>query len=821
MASLQDSASVLILWLCSHKLKLQVTNMDLSEHFPRALRDTPSTWLVTGAAGFIGSHLVQQLLLLGQNVVAMDNFSTGHQSNLDDVRRQAGESASARLQFIKGDIRSPDDCRRAVKGVDYVLHQAALGSVPRSLEDPGLTNEVNIGGFLNMLIASRDVGVKRFVYAASSSTYGDHPGLPKVEDVIGKPLSPYAVTKYADELYADVFSQAYGIEVIGLRYFNVFGPRQDPEGAYAAVIPRWFNDCMQAKPCQINGDGETSRDFCYVDNVVQANLLAATTQNPDALNQVYNIAFGGRTTLNELYHHIRKLVSNQRPELKLPEPIYGDFRAGDVRHSQADISKAGRLLGYAPECDVGAGLAQTSAWFAAQSSDAAAGQVAGDSCELETVAIVGLGYVGLPLAVAFGARRRTIGFDMNKTKLDQYRAGVDPTGEVGAEKLATAKHLEFTTDPAMLSQASIIIIVVPTPIDQARRPDLTPLEGASRTVGKYLRPGTTVIYESTVYPGCTEEVCVPILEKESGMPWAGRGTGASSPGNTNNDGFFIGYSPERINPGDTVHRLETITKVVSGDTPETLEKVAQLYESVVTAGVHRASSVKVAEAAKVIENTQRDLNIALMNELALIFNRLDIDTLDVLEAAGTKWNFLPFRPGLVGGHCIGVDPYYLTYKAESVGYHPQVVLGGRQTNDSMSKFLAEQTVKQLVRNNHPVAGAKVTVLGLTFKENCPDLRNSKVADIVQELKEYCCDVSVHDPLADAAEAHEEYGIDLVDWDTLKPAHAVILAVPHASYLAKGINLVLPLVAKDGVVIDVKSALDRRQADAAGVNLWRL
>ncbi len=790
--------------------------MDLSEQFPRHLKDNPATWLVTGAAGFIGSHLTQQLLLLGQNVVALDNFSTGHQHNVDDVRSQVGEHAAARLRFIKGDIRSTDDCRRAVEGVDFVLHQAALGSVPRSLEDPALTNEVNVTGFLNLLIAARDEGVKRFVYAASSSTYGDHPALPKVEDVIGKPLSPYAVTKYVNELYADVFSQAYGVEVIGLRYFNVFGPRQDPEGAYAAVIPRWFNDCMEGKPCRINGDGETSRDFCFVDNVVQANLLAATTQNPDAVNQVYNIAFGGRTTLNELCFNIRDLVSDQRPALNLPEPIYGEFRAGDVRHSQADINKAMRLLGYAPRCNVSTGLAQTSAWFTAQSSDTVA-----EKQELETIAIVGLGYVGLPLAVAFGSQRRTIGFDLNESKLNQYRAGVDPTGEVGAEKLATAKRLELTSDPRLLSEASIVIIVVPTPIDHARRPDLRPLEGASRTVGKYLRPGTTVIYESTVYPGCTEEVCVPILEEASGLRWAGRQVAGEQTESESIEGFFIGYSPERINPGDTVHRLETITKVVSGDTEKTLERVAKLYETVVVAGVHRAASVKVAEAAKVIENTQRDLNIALMNELALIFNRLDIDTLDVLKAAGTKWNFLPFRPGLVGGHCIGVDPYYLTYKAESVGYHPQVVLGGRQTNDSMGKFLAEQTVKQLVRHGHPVANAKITVLGLTFKENCPDLRNSKVSDIVQELKEYCCQVSVHDPLANAAEASGEYDINLVAWEELAPAHAVILAVPHESYLAQGIDLVLPLLANNGVVIDVKGVLDRGQAKAAGINLWRL
>lgn len=434
----------------------------------------------------------------------------------------------------------------------------------------------------------------------------------------------------------------------------------------------------------------------------------------------------------------------------------------------------------------------------------------------DTIAIVGLGYVGLPLAVAFGKKIKTIGFDLNEEKLANYRLGNDPSGEVDEQSLAGSTQLEFTSDPTQLSRAQVIVVVVPTPIDEAQRPDLSPLEGASRTVGENMSPGTTVIYESTVYPGCTEEVCVPILEKHSELTWQGR-AGAAGEG----DGFFIGYSPERINPGDKVHRLETIIKVVSGDTQETLERVASLYEMVVEAGVHRAATVKVAEAAKVIENTQRDLNIALMNELALIFNELDIDTLDVLEAAGTKWNFLPFRPGLVGGHCIGVDPYYLTYKAQTVGFHPQVVLGGRQTNDDMGKFIAQQTVKQLVKLGHPVSGAKVTVLGLTFKEDCPDLRNSRVPDIVDELKEYCCDVSVHDPLATSAEAKREYGLDLCDMDSLPPAHAVIFAVPHREYLDDAEKRVMSLLAPDGVVIDVKSVLDRSVLSDAGAHFWRL
>jgi UDP-N-acetyl-D-galactosamine dehydrogenase len=434
----------------------------------------------------------------------------------------------------------------------------------------------------------------------------------------------------------------------------------------------------------------------------------------------------------------------------------------------------------------------------------------------EVVAIVGLGYVGLPLAVAFGKKRRTIGFDLNEAKLSSYRNGIDPSGEVDTASLLGAEHLTLTSDASLLSQAEFIIVVVPTPIDDAHRPDLSPLEGACRTVGAHLSPGATVIFESTVYPGCTEEVCVPLLEEYSKMSWLG---GPSRPEGAT--GFYVGYSPERINPGDTEHKLETIVKVVAGDTDDTLSRVASLYEDVVVAGVHRASSLKVAEAAKVIENTQRDLNIALMNELALIFNKLDIDTEDVLQAAGTKWNFLPFRPGLVGGHCIGVDPYYLTYKAQSVGYHPRVVLAGRETNDGMGKFIVEQTVKQLVKLGFPVSGAKVNILGLTFKENCPDLRNSRVIDIIEELAEYCCDVSVHDPMGSSEDAEREYGVSLTPWADLPPAHALILAVPHQQYLSMELSNVLASLRPGGVVIDVKSVLDRVAVSAAGAHIWRL
>ena len=426
---------------------------------------------------------------------------------------------------------------------------------------------------------------------------------------------------------------------------------------------------------------------------------------------------------------------------------------------------------------------------------------------MSVVAVVGLGYVGLPLAVEFGKKMETIGFDLSTAKVESYKTYCDPTGEVSAADLKAAEKLTVTTDPAMLAQADYIIVAVPTPVGDAHQPDFSPLVGSSTSVGRHMKKGVTVIYESTVYPGATEEVCVPILERESGLKWK--------------QDFHIGYSPERINPGDKEHTLTTILKVVSGDDADTLEKVAQLYETVIKAGVHRASSIKVAEAAKVIENTQRDLNIALMNELAIIFDRIGIDTLEVLKAAGTKWNFLPFRPGLVGGHCIGVDPYYLTHKAEMLGYHPEVILAGRRINDGMGKFIAEQTVKHMINTGSPVKGRNILVLGLTFKENCPDLRNSKVIDIISELQSYGANVIVHEPLGEAAEAKHEYGVDLTAWDAIPEVDAIVAAVAHNEYLTQPLADLTAKLKSGGVFIDVKSAYDPAAVQAAGYVLWRL
>ncbi len=426
----------------------------------------------------------------------------------------------------------------------------------------------------------------------------------------------------------------------------------------------------------------------------------------------------------------------------------------------------------------------------------------------ETVAVVGLGYVGLPLALAFGRVMPTIGFDISEAKVKAYRKGYDPTGEMAGGLFVRAEQLHYTTNATEIGQADFVVVAVPTPVDHAHTPDLTPVVRASEIVGRHLKKGAVVIFESTVYPGVTEDICVPILEKESGM-------------SCGDHGFKVGYSPERVNPGDKVHTLEKIVKVVSGQDVQTLELVSALYEKIIEAGVHRAPTIKVAEAAKVIENTQRDLNIALMNELAVIFDKMDIDTLDVLDAAGTKWNFLPFRPGLVGGHCIGVDPYYLTYKAETLGYHPDVILAGRQINDGMGKLIAETTVKQMIVADRKIKGARVAVLGLTFKENCEDLRNSRVIDVIRELEAYGVNVLVHDPVANAEDAKRVYGIDLVEYESLTDLDAVVAAVAHDGLVNMDIEALAAKAVPGAPFVDIKSSYDRDALAAAGFHVWRL
>lgn len=428
----------------------------------------------------------------------------------------------------------------------------------------------------------------------------------------------------------------------------------------------------------------------------------------------------------------------------------------------------------------------------------------------EKISLVGLGYVGMPIAVAFSKKVKVVGFDLNAKKIELYKNGIDPTNEVGNEAIK-ACAVDFTADETKLREAKFHIVAVPTPVNDDHTPDLSPVEGASEIVGRNLQKGSIVVYESTVYPGVTEDVCVPILERESGLK-----CGVD---------FKVGYSPERINPGDKVHRLETITKIVSGMDEETLDEVAKVYELVVEAGVHRAESIKVAEAAKVIENSQRDINIAFMNELSIIFNKMGIDTQSVLKAAGTKWNFLKFYPGLVGGHCIGVDPYYLTYKAEEMGYHSQIILSGRRINDDMGKYVAESTVKNLIKADVSIKNAKVAILGFTFKENCPDTRNTKIIDIYKELQEYGITAEIADPAADADEAKRLYGIEFVNMKTIKDCDAVILAVAHEQFKdLSAADFDKMFKAGDNstkVLVDIKGLLDRKAYEAAGYNYWRL
>ena len=434
-------------------------------------------------------------------------------------------------------------------------------------------------------------------------------------------------------------------------------------------------------------------------------------------------------------------------------------------------------------------------------------KIANNKIKDKTVAVIGLGYVGMPLAVNFARKFKTIGFDINQNTIDNYRKHIDPTGEISSEDFKKATFFSLTTNPEDISKADYIIIAVPTPIDNARQPDLVPIESATSIAGKYMKKGAIVVFESTVYPGVTEDICVPILERESCKKWK--------------KDFFVGYSPERINPGDKKHSLTKIVKVVAGDTKQTLNDVIQLYESIIEAGVHPTLNIKEAEAAKVIENTQRDLNIALMNELAVIFDKMGIDTKNVLKAAGTKWNFLPFTPGLVGGHCIGVDPYYLTYKAETLGYHPDVILAGRRINDTMGKFIAEKTVKMMINAGQNIKGSKIGVLGLTFKENCPDLRNTKVVDIIDELESYGADVIVHDPLASVEDAKRYYGISIVKLEEIADVCALIIAVPHAEYENMSLSEFTNKLNKNGSIIDVKSILNINEVKKNGVAFWRL
>ena len=670
-----------------------------------------------------------------------------------------------------------------------------MGAVPRSIKDLIISNDVNLSGFLNMLVAARDHKVKRFVFAASSSTYGDSESMPKVEDIIGKPLSPYAITKYVNELYADIFSKTYGLETISHRYFNVFGRKQDPNGAYAAVIPKFVSQLMKGEAPVINGDGNYSRDFTPIDNIIQANVLSLITTNEKAINAVYNVAFGDRNTLNDLMRYLKEYLSELDTAVADVNVIYGLNRAGDIPHSHASIQKAKNKKQFKVQSSIfTATRLERGYWLVLEKFI---------KMKKNKIAIIGLGYVGLPLARLFATKYAVVGFDINKERVAALTTGVDSTLEVSDTALqevllpesTDAKGLFCTTELADIKDCNYYIITVPTPVDKNNRPVLTPLIKASETVGTVLQKDDTVIYESTVYPGATEEECIPVLENVSGLVF--------------NKHFYAGYSPERINPGDKKHTVEKILKVTSGSTLDTGKKVDALYKSVITAGTHLAPTIKVAEASKVIENSQRDINIAFVNELAKIFNLMDINTNDVLEAAGTKWNFLPFKPGLVGGHCIGVDPYYLAQKAQEYGYNPEIILAGRRLNDSMGEYVASEVIKLMIAKDVRIKNAEILILGITFKENCPDVRNTKAVDVVAALKGYTTNITIYDPWASEEEVLHEYGIKSVKILPKTKFDVIVLTVAHNEFKDLDFSLLL----KDrSIVYDVKNILSNSITD---------
>lgn len=730
-------------------------------------------FLVTGGAGFIGSNLVIELVNRGEDVVVVDDLSLGDLKNLDEVKNK--------IRFVKGSILDFNLLKKEFSGIDYVFHLAAIPSVPRSIANPLDSNLVNIVGTLNVLQAAKDSGVNRVVYSASSSRYGDSTFGLKQENSPINFLSPYALQKYVGEHYASLFYKFYGLEVVSLIFFNVFGPRQNPDSPYSAVIPKFIKLMLKGDQPVIYGDGQTSRDFTYVDNNINALIKACTAT--DVCGQAFNIACGQSVSLLELVEKVNQILGTNI------KPLLEDFRPGDIKYSLADISLARQKLGYEVKVDFDEGLKKTIDYLRKQ------------EMQVSKVCIVGLGYVGLPLAALLSTKYKVIAFDINSHRIEQLKAGHDYTGEVA--NIGDYK-LEYTADPQDIKEADFIIVTVPTPIDKAKNPDLYPIKSATELVGRNLKRGAVVVYESTVYPGCTEEICVPILERESGLKF--------------NQDFKVGYSPERVNPGDKEHTIDKIVKVVSGSDEDTLNRVASLYGSIITAGIHKASSIKVAEASKVIENVKRDLNIALVNELSLIFDRVGIDTMEVLEAASTKWNFNQgnFFPGLVGGHCIGVDPYYLTHKALELGYHPQIILAGRSTNEYMSRHVAELVIKNLSRAGKVLKDSKVLIMGLTFKENVPDTRNSKISDVINHLKDFEIIVGGYEPLLSDSEVTTEFGlvnINLVN--TTEKFDAVIVFSPHQIFKNISLDDLKVKMNSDPILIDIKRFYNRQEAEQKG------
>jgi UDP-N-acetyl-D-glucosamine/UDP-N-acetyl-D-galactosamine dehydrogenase len=749
--------------------------------------------LVTGCAGFIGFHLADRLLKEGYTVIGLDNLNDYYDVSLKRSRLAILQK-NENFIFIEASIEDNEAIKKLFSEhwMPIVVHLAAQAGVRYSLENPEAYISSNIVGFMNILEACRNHNVEHLIYASSSSVYGSNTKMPfSVQDRVDHPISLYAATKKANELMAHTYSYLYNLKTTGLRFFTVYGPWGRPDMA----LFKFTKAILEGREIDIYNYGKMKRDFTYIDDIIEGIFRLInkgdTTSEEKVPYKVYNIGNNQPVELMKFISILEDKLGKKAKKNFLP------IQAGDVPETFADIDDLMRDVGFRPETPIEKGIEQFVEWYKSYYKIPSVQR---------KVAVVGLGYVGLPVALEFGKFFPVIGFDIHSKRIEELKRYIDHTGEVSTEELKNSS-VEFTTNEKKLKECDFIIVTVPTPIDNEKKPDLTPLIKASETIGRNLSKGSIIVYESTVYPGATEEVCLPILEKQSGLKGG--------------EDFKIGYSPERINPGDKDHTFKNIVKVVSGQDEQALKIIAEMYSTVVDAGVYPVSSIKVAEASKVIENTQRDLNIALMNELAIIFNRLKIDTNEVLSAASTKWNFIPFKPGLVGGHCIGVDPYYLTYKAESLGYSPDVILAGRKINDYMGTFVASTLIKMMAENRYLIEESRVTVLGLTFKENVPDIRNTKVIDLIHQLKQFGMEVQVNDPMADPKEVEQEYDLHITPWENLQKSDAVILAVPHKEYTEKNWQDFSQLLKKQqGILIDIKGVLDRDTCPK-NIHLWRL
>ncbi|MFM7742855.1 MAG: nucleotide sugar dehydrogenase, partial [Verrucomicrobiota bacterium] len=711
------------------------------------------------------------------------------------------KSEDGKFSFVKGDTSDKDDVRRAfaMGKFDAVLNLAARAGVPASFDDPVGFHRSNTEGVANILEAMAKHGVKSHVLASTSSVYAPAPGVEaqrsKESDCTDYPRSPYAASKKAAELLCHSYAvrRDNPIHTTVVRYFTVYGPAGRPDMS----IFRFIESGMRGTEIEVTGDGKQSRDFTYVDDVARGTILAAKGCQGF---RIVNLG-GGKspTSINDV---IRLIEGKSRKKLKR---LKASPALGDMPTSMADVSKAKDVLDWEPQIGLAEGIRRTVAWHKKNRGFASTINLPGQPPVMgkETVGVIGLGYVGLPLAHSLSKHFKVVGYDRNAGRVKELRRGRDRTNEIDQTQLraALAGNLTVTEKSSELRKCSMIIVTVPTPVDESKLPDLGPVKSAAETIGnelKHMPKGTIIVYESTVYPGCTEEDCVPVIEQTSGLKCG--------------KGFHVGYSPERINPGDKEHTLDKIAKVIAGDSSNTTARMTAVY-SRISKSIHVAESIKVAEAAKVIENTQRDLNIALVNELVVIFERLGIKTSDVLRAAETKWNFLKFKPGLVGGHCIGVDPYYLTNRAQRAGYHPEIILAGRRLNDGMPKLFADYFVKRCINWGHSLAKQRVLVLGLTFKENIPDFRNSKSVDLVRELQTYGLKVEAFDPNIDAAaftsdpECHDVAVLRAAP-KSLSGYVAIVLAVGHKEFLTETwVNKVSAAKKAGTKVFDLKNAWD--------------